>query len=167
MKAGLLMLAAATVLGAQGALEVKNVKLSQDWPWSNKVKLTYDLSGLAEGELAEVVVTATSGNIMQQGRPFTHGYEVHFEKATIICESFTGTPVTVILGDTQEDAKVEKPEFPAGDDITPFVNELTEARDAFVSGKPSAILDGALARDAVTICHKEIEAVQKRGRVEI
>ena len=61
MKAGLLMLAAATVLGAQGALEVKNVKLSQDWPWSNKVKLTYDLSGLAEGELAEVVVTATSG----------------------------------------------------------------------------------------------------------
>ena len=44
MKAGLLMLAAATVLGAQGALEVKNVKLSQDWPWSNKVKLTYDLS---------------------------------------------------------------------------------------------------------------------------
>ena len=61
MKAGLLILAAATVLGAQGALEVKNVKLSQDWPWSNKVKLTYDLSGLAEGELAEVVVTATSG----------------------------------------------------------------------------------------------------------
>ncbi len=115
----------------------------------------------------DLVVTATSGNIMQQGRPFTHGYEVHFEKATIICESFTGTPVTVILGDTQEDAKVEKPEFPAGDDITPFVNELTEARDAFVSGKPSAILDGALARDAVTICHKEIEAVQKRGRVEI
>ena len=115
----------------------------------------------------DLVVTATSGNIMQQGRPFTHGYEVHFEKATIICESFTGTPVTVILGDTQEDAKVEKPEFPAGDDITPFVNELAEARDAFVSGKPSAILDGALARDAVTICHKEIEAVQKRGRVEI
>lgn len=115
----------------------------------------------------DLVVTATSGNIMQQGRPFTHGYEVHFEKATIICESFTGTPVTVILGDTQEDAKVEKPEFPAGDDITPFVNELTEARDAFVSGQPSAILDGALARDAVTICHKQIEAIQKRGQVEI
>ena len=47
-------------LAAYGALEVSNVKLSQDWPWSNKVKLTYDLSGLAEGELAEVVVTATS-----------------------------------------------------------------------------------------------------------
>ena len=56
----LLCSVALSSLAAYGALEVSNVKLSQDWPWSNKVKLTYDLSGLAEGELAEVVVTATS-----------------------------------------------------------------------------------------------------------
>lgn len=47
-------------VAAHGALEVSNVKLRQDWPWSNKVELTYDLKGLAEGELAEVVVSATS-----------------------------------------------------------------------------------------------------------
>lgn len=108
-------------------------------------------------------VTATSGNILQQGRPFTFGYEVHFEKATIFTECFTGTPVTVL----NEDGSVETPEFPAGDDVTPFVNELTEARDAFVSGKPSAYLDGVLASDALTLCHKQIEALNKRARVEI
>lgn len=61
MKGLLLCVVVLAAVVSQGALEVKNVKLSQDWPWSNKVKLTYDLSGLAAGELAEVVVSATSG----------------------------------------------------------------------------------------------------------
>ena len=29
------------------------------------------------------IVTATSGVIDQQGRPFTHGYEIYLEKATL------------------------------------------------------------------------------------
>ena len=29
------------------------------------------------------VVTAASGVIAQQGRPFTHGYEIYLEKATL------------------------------------------------------------------------------------
>ena len=66
----LLCSVALSSLAAYGALEVSNVKLSQDWPWSNKVKLTYDLSGLAEGELAEVVVTATScGELLEMYAP--------------------------------------------------------------------------------------------------
>ncbi len=110
-----------------------------------------------------LVVTATSGCIMQQGRPFTHGYEVHFEDATVLFESFTGVPVTVLT----KDGKVEKPELPAGDDITPFVNELTEAKNSFLSGEPSPLLDGALARDALILCYKEIEAINRREPVEI
>ncbi|MGI6400945.1 MAG: Gfo/Idh/MocA family protein [Thermoguttaceae bacterium] len=110
----------------------------------------------------DLVVTANSGCIMQQSRPFEFSYEVHFEKATIFTDCFTQTPVTVLLDDS-----IEKPEFPAGDDITPFVNELTEARDCFIAGKPSKMLDGVLARDALTICHKEIEACNKRVPVDV
>lgn len=110
-----------------------------------------------------LVVTATSGCIMQQGRPFTHGYEVHFEEATVLCESFTGVPVTVLT----KDGKVEKPDLGGGDDITPFVNELTEAKNAFESGKSSALLDGSLARDALILCYKEIDAIRARKPVEI
>ena len=45
--------------------------------------------------------------------------------------------------------------------ISPFVNELTEARDCFIAGKPSKMLDGVLARDALTICHKEISVYRR------
>ena len=110
-----------------------------------------------------LVVTATSGCIMQQGRPFTHGYEVHFEDATVLCESFTNTPVTVL----HKDGTVEKPDLGAGDDVAPFVNELTEAKNAFTSGKPSELLDGELARDALILCYKEIDAIRSRQPVAL
>ena len=31
-----------------------------------------------------LVVTATSGVIAQQGRPFTHGFEIYLERATLL-----------------------------------------------------------------------------------
>ena len=110
-----------------------------------------------------LVVTATSGCIMQQGRPFMHGYEVHFEDATVAFDSFSGMPVTVLT----KDGGVEKPDLGDTDDITAFVNELTEAKDAFLSGKPSQLLDGVLARDALILCYKEIEAIVSRKQVTV
>ena len=111
----------------------------------------------------ELVVTATSGCIMQQGRPFMHNYEAHFEEATVVFDSFSGLPVTVLT----KNGGVEKPDFGEVDDITPFVNELTEARKAFTTGVPSSLLDGALARDALILCHKQVESILWRKRVEI
>jgi len=111
----------------------------------------------------KLVVTATSGVIMQQGRPFTHGYEIHFEKATILCESFMGMPVTVLT----EDGKVEKAELPNYDEIEIFSHEMKEVTDAIKSGQPSKMLDGQLARDALALCHYQIESVNQRKRVEI
>ncbi|MDO5554210.1 MAG: Gfo/Idh/MocA family oxidoreductase [Planctomycetia bacterium] len=102
-----------------------------------------------------LVVTATSGCVMQQGRPFNAGYEVHFEKATIFTETFTGTPVTVL----HADGSIEKPQFAPGDDVSPFVNELTEATRNIAAGTTSPILDGVLARDALVLCHKQIESI--------
>ena len=111
----------------------------------------------------DLVVTATSGCIKQQARPFTFSYEVHFEKATVFTDCFNQVPVTIL----HEDGTIEKPEFPAGDDVSPFVNELTEARNCFLAGKASSLLDGVLARDALTICHKEIESCNTKKPVNI
>ena len=60
MKSFLFAFFVVAALGASGALEISNVRLRQDWPWSNAVKLTYELSGLAEGDLAEAVVSMAS-----------------------------------------------------------------------------------------------------------
>ena len=110
----------------------------------------------------EIVVTAVSGVIAQQGRPFTHGYEIYLEKATLLYdfaviggEPVLATPLTVLA----HDGTVERPKLNSGDAITPFEYELTEVVRAVQSGVPSPLLTGALARDAVVICRKETEAV--------
>jgi predicted dehydrogenase len=110
----------------------------------------------------ELIVTAASGVIAQQGRPFTHGYEIYLEKATLLYdfaviggEPVLATPLTVLASDGQ----VLRPELPSGDAITPFENELAEVVRAAQTGTPSPLLAGALARDAVVICQKETEAV--------
>ena len=108
-----------------------------------------------------LVVTATSGTLQQQGRPFTHGYEIHFEKATILFDSFMGKPVTIL----NEAGDVVTPEIPGLGDIGAFTNELTDATNAIKSGKPSAILDGQLARDALVICYGEIASIQQKKAV--
>jgi predicted dehydrogenase len=110
----------------------------------------------------DLIVTAASGVIAQQGRPFTHGYEIYLEKATLLYDfaviggqPLLATPVTVLTHDGQ----VLHPELCGGDAITPFENELTEVVRAVQSGVASPLLAGALARDAIVICQKETEAV--------
>ncbi len=109
----------------------------------------------------QLIVTAASGVIAQQGRPFTHGYEIYLEKATLLYdfaviggEPVLATPVTVLTHDGQ----IERPELCGGDAIAPFETELSEVVRAVESGVPAAFLSGDLARDAVVICQKETEA---------
>jgi len=116
----------------------------------------------------DLIVTAASGVIAQQGRPFTHGYEVYLEQATLLYdfaviggEPAPAMPLTVLTHDGQ----VERPELCGGDAITPFETELTEVVRAVQSGVPSPLLTGELARDAVVICQKETEAVVTRQPV--
>jgi predicted dehydrogenase len=110
-----------------------------------------------------VVVTAASGVIAQQGRSFTHGYEIYLEKATLLYdfavlggEPVLVMPVTVLTHDGQ----VERPELGGGDAIAPFESELAEVARAVQSGVASPLLAGALARDAVVMCQKETESVK-------
>jgi len=111
----------------------------------------------------DLVVTATCGVINQQGRPFTHGYEIQLEKATLLFESFTETPLTVLT----EDGQVEKPDLGSPDMLAAFPLELAEAVRAVQTNTPSALLDGALARDALILGHHETRSIVERKTVEI
>jgi predicted dehydrogenase len=128
--------------------------------------------GRMRGEVAEyfnsqflfddpkLVVTATSGVINQQGRPFTHGYEIHLEKATLVFDSWDNLPLTVLTAD----GKVQRPEIGTPDMTAAFPVELGEAVRAIKTGKPSALLDGQLARDALVLGQRQTQSIQRGGK---
>jgi len=116
-----------------------------------------------------LTVTAASGTIDQQGRPFTHGYEIYFEKATVLFEwgalpdgEQLSMPVTLL----KEDGTATQPEIVGGPEEA-FQAEIGEVTKSLLAGKTSPILDGVLARDALVICHNETEAVRTRKPVTL
>ena len=115
-------------------------------------------------------VTATSGCIRQQGRAFTHGYEIHLEKATVLFDSAVidgkgelNMPVTLLTAD----GKVTRPEFPAAAAEDAFAAEIGEVVKSIRTGKPSAILNGQLASDALALCEAQTQSVRKRKLVKV
>jgi len=117
----------------------------------------------------DLVVTAQSGVIDQQGRPFTHAYEIYLEKATILFDYAavaggldTSIPVTLF----EPDGTVTRPEI-AGGPVEAFKAELTEVTRAVTEGSTSPLLDGLLARDAMTICACQTESAKTRKAVDI
>lgn len=119
----------------------------------------------------KLAVSATSGVVNQQGRPFTHGFEIHLEKATIYFDfavladgKNTSLPLTLL---TSKGA-VEYPLLPAGDAmLTAFEAEIKEVAGSVKSGKQSQLLGGDLARDAIVLCHKQTESVRKGKTVVV
>jgi len=117
-----------------------------------------------------LVVTAASGVIYQQGREFTHGFEIYLEKATLLYDfsvlggqGVLSMPLTVLTAD----GKVERPALGGGDPVDAFVAELQEVIDAVAHNRPSALLDGRLARDALILCHRQTESVRQRRAVQV
>ncbi|MCE5267610.1 MAG: Gfo/Idh/MocA family oxidoreductase [Planctomycetaceae bacterium] len=116
------------------------------------------------------MVTATSGVIAQQGRPFTHAYEIYLEKATLLFDYMAlpklgdaVTPLTVLTSD----GKAMRPKLPGGDPTVAFVAELGEVVRSVRNNKPSPLLAGELARDAVVLCQKQTESVRKSRAVKV
>jgi predicted dehydrogenase len=98
-------------------------------------------------------LTCSSGAIAMKARPFAHGFELYFEKATLVLE---GGPLTIFHADGQ----TEQPSFPSGGDpILSFANELQTAVDGVISNQVPPLLSAQLARDALVMCFKEIESV--------
>jgi predicted dehydrogenase len=116
-----------------------------------------------------LVVRATSGVINQQGRPFTHGFEIHLEKATLHFE-FAGladTPELMPLKVLTAAGEVLRPALGEGDPTVAFQAEIAEVVRCLESGRPSAILAGDLARDAIVLCHRQTEAVRSGRPVSV
>lgn len=108
-------------------------------------------------------VSCSSGAVAQKGRPFVHGYEIYLEKATLVYES-GATPLTVLTAD----GKSEQPRLEGGGDpITAFAAEIQTAVSGVTSGKEPDLLSGQLARDALVLCHKEIESVRSGTSVSV
>jgi predicted dehydrogenase len=118
-----------------------------------------------------LVVSSAGGVINQQGRPFTHGYEMHFERATLYFDlavlaggKLQVTPLTLL----DSKGKAEQPKLPEGDPmLSAFDAEVKEVARAVASGEPSAILSGDLARDAIVLCHKQTQAVKSGKTVRV
>jgi len=115
-------------------------------------------------------VTASSGVINQQGRPFTHGYEIYLERATLFFDyaaiaqvGDAVTPLTVLL----DKGQVLRPKLGSGDPVDAFVAELGEAVRAVRSHLPSPLLAGELAHDAVVLCQKQTESVLRGRAVKV
>jgi len=117
---------------------------------------------LFEGK--DLVVSAQSGTINQQGRPFVHAFEIYLEKATLLYDlggvaDTAAVPLTVLT----ENGKKQQPKLGAGDPIEAFQAEIKEVVQCVKKETPSALLDGGLARDALVLCQKQTQSAQ-RGR---
>lgn len=105
------------------------------------------------------VVAIAGGVINSAARPFTHGYEVSFEKATVryefaaysdgACDSI---PVTVF----HNEGRREIPDLSGGDEIDSFVTEINAAASVVAGGAIPPALNPQLATDAISICEMQM-----------
>ena len=117
-----------------------------------------------------LLVSASSGTIGQQGRPFLHGFEIHLERATLAFEfAVLGEEGKYLCQPTlfAEDGSVSHPELGDGDPINAFINQLTEVTECVTSGNTSPILGGDLAGDAITLCHLQTESLRQRKSIPV
>ncbi len=116
------------------------------------------------------VVEATSGTIDQQGRSFDHGFEIHYEKATLLFEfAVIGdqgsylSPPTILT----HDGKVKHPSLGSGDPMDAFRAELKEVVNCVKKQKDSDKLNGGLAQDALRLCQKQTQSLRTGRTVKL
>jgi predicted dehydrogenase len=119
---------------------------------------------------ARLAVTATSGVIGQQGRSFTHGFEIHLERATLVYDFAVvgdqprlNIPLTVFSAD----GKATAPAVAAADPLEAFAAELSETVRSIRTGRVSTLLSGGLARDALLLCEKQTASLASGRLVKI
>lgn len=118
----------------------------------------------------DCVVEATSGTIDQQGRSFSHGFEIRLERATLLFEfAVLGGEGRYLCPPTVLDAngKSKTVELTGGDPMDAFQAELKEVTDGVVKNRPSALLGGNLAMDAIRLCHAQTESLLKHRPIRI
>jgi len=102
---------------------------------------------------SEVAVASTSGVIDGPGRPFTHGFELQLEYATLQHEfaAYSDSMETMPLKIVTRDGQVIRPELPASDDIDAFAAEIDDMAMSVRTRAVAPRLDGMLAAQAVEL----------------
>ncbi|TWU00248.1 Glucose--fructose oxidoreductase precursor [Botrimarina colliarenosi] len=117
-----------------------------------------------------VAVTATSGTINQQGRPFQHGFEIHLERATLVFDfAVIGGEGAYLCPPTllTHDGKAKRPKLAGDDPMDAFKAELREVVRCLQSDEPSPVLGAELARDAIQLCQAQSKSLATGRRVKV
>ncbi len=114
-----------------------------------------------------LAVAATSGVINQQGRSFTHAFEIYLERATLLFDAAvfdgaatTSTPLTLLTSD----GRLRRPKLKS---VDAFALELREAVRSAAENRASPLLSGRTRRDALAICQAETASVRSGRLVKL
>ncbi len=118
----------------------------------------------------DLVVSATSGTINPQGRSFTHGFEIHLQKATLVFDFAVIDGTGKYLCEPTlygPQGKVSFPKLGSGDPMDAFPLELKEVIRSMRTGQASPILSGQLAADAITLCQLQTKSLASGRTVTV
>ncbi|GAB4159433.1 MAG: Gfo/Idh/MocA family oxidoreductase [Planctomycetaceae bacterium] len=115
-------------------------------------------------EDSKPAVSCVSGGIASKELQFGHGFEIYFEKATLLYSAGTingewrvDRPLTLV----PKTGKPRTPTLKGGSEwYAAFSAELKEAVNGVNSGTEPLGISGALARDALKICHAEAKSIE-------
>ena len=65
------------------------------------------------------------------------------------------------------EGQVLRPDLGDGDPVRSFEKEMAEVVKSLQSGTASRLLGGALARDAIALCHLQTESARTRAVVDV
>lgn len=101
-------------------------------------------------------VVSSCGALCMKGRPFVHGFEACFEKATLLYSAGT-QPLTLLTADGEN----RRLQLPGGDDpVDAFAEELLTAVGGAASGEEPPLLSGRAAAAALRLCRAEEQSVR-------
>lgn len=115
-------------------------------------------------------VTATSGVIDQQGRPFQQAFEIHCERATLTFDfAVIGKEAGYLCPPTllTEKGAVKRPKLSGGDPMDAFTAELRDVVRCFDTGATAPALAADLACDAIALCHAQTKSMRSGRRVKL
>ncbi len=120
-------------------------------------------------ENLKLAVASTGGVIDCPGRPFTHGFELNFEQATLQFEfsAFTDTCETMPLKVLTKSGEVVRPTLAITDDVTAFELEIADMVTSIESGVVTTKLSPTIARDAIHLAVCIQRSVVERRTVNV
>jgi predicted dehydrogenase len=115
-------------------------------------------------------ISCAGGALAQPGRPFTHGFELFFDEATLLYEHATlgGKSVPVMpLTVLTDQGRVRRPKIHNTDPVVGFRDEFRGAVEGVRTGHVPEALSGRAASDALSLCCAEIKSVHSGRTVPV